>query len=311
MKNIAIGVDVGGSHISCMGFDLDSQQLLPNTFFESYVDSHAMPDTIIKTWCHVIKQSIEKIGLDNVSGIGFAMPGPFDYINGISCFNGQNGKYENTYGMNVKKMLTDFLNYPKNLKIRFINDATAFALGEDRIGKARVYKRSLSITLGTGFGSAFIKNGLPLVKGFEVPEGGCLWHLPFENGVADDYFSTRGLLDRFEKKTGNKCDGVKDIVALYHINPEAKELFEDFGKKMGLFLHPWIEKSKIETLVLGGNISRSYNVFGSALQNYFNNNNLNIKVSVSELRENAAFIGSAILIEDGFYQKVLPVLENI
>jgi len=60
MKNIAIGVDVGGSHISCMGFNLDSQQLLPNTFFESCADSHATPDVIIKTWGNVIKQSIEK-----------------------------------------------------------------------------------------------------------------------------------------------------------------------------------------------------------------------------------------------------------
>ena len=311
MENIAIGVDVGGSHISCMGFDLDNQQLLPYTFFESAVDNHAMPDVIINTWGAIIKQSIEKVGVGNVSGIGFAMPGPFDYLNGISRFNGQNGKYENTYGMNVRNMLTSFLNYPKNLKIRFINDATAFALGEDRIGKAKDSKRSLSITLGTGFGSAFVKNGLPLVEGVEVPESGCLWHLPFENGVADDYFSTRGLLDRFEKKTGNKCYGVKDIVALCSSNPEAKALFEDFGKKMGLFLHPWIEKSKIETLVLGGNISRSYHLFGNSLQNYFNDNNLNIKVAVSELRENAAFIGSAVLIDDAFYERVLPVLEHM
>lgn len=311
MKNISIGVDVGGSHISCMGFDLDKHQLLPNSFFESYVDSRALPETIIKTWGNNIKQTIEKIGIDNVSGIGFAMPGPFDYINGISSFNGQNGKYENTYGMNVRTMLTDFLNSPKNLKIRFINDATAFALGEDRIGKAKDYKRSLSITLGTGFGSAFINNGLPLVKGLKVPKGGCLWHLPFENGVADDYFSTRGLLDRFEKKTGNKCHGVKNIVDLCHTNSEAKELLEDFGEKMAIFLQPWLRKSKVETIVFGGNISKAYSFFGKALKSYLHSVDISVNIAVSDLREKSAFVGSAVLIEDKTYEKILPVLQEM
>lgn len=311
MKNIAIGVDVGGSHISCMGFDLDSQQLLPNTFFESCVDSHAMPDVIIKTWSHVIKQSIEKIGLDNVSGIGFAMPGPFDYLNGISCFNGQNGKYENTYGMNVKKMLADFLDYPKKLKIRFINDATAFALGEAKFGKAKKHNSILSITLGTGFGSAFIKNGVPVVDGANVPKDGCLWHLPFKNGVADDYFSTRGLINRFEQKTGTKCKGVKDIVELSATNTDAKQLLEDFGEKMAGFLHPWIKKSDIDIIVLGGNISRAYQLFGKSLKRYFNSVDLSVDIVVSELREKSAFMGSAILIDDKFYKNVLPVLQKM
>ena len=121
------------------------------------------------------------------------MPGPFDYVNGISLFKGENGKYENTYGMNVPKMLNDFLALPEQIKCRFINDATAFAIGEDQVGKAKNYKRSLSVTLGTGFGSAFIKNGLPVVEGEEVPEGGCLWHLPFENGLAGGFLKKRGV----------------------------------------------------------------------------------------------------------------------
>ena len=41
-----------------------------------------------------------KVPLENVKGIGFAMPGPFDYVKGICYIQGV-AKYENLYGINV------------------------------------------------------------------------------------------------------------------------------------------------------------------------------------------------------------------
>ena len=58
---------------------------------------------------------------------------------------------------------------------------------------------SLSITLGTGFGSA---NRIPVVDGNEVFPAVAVWHLPLENGTVDDYFFARGLLKRYFEKTG-------------------------------------------------------------------------------------------------------------
>ena len=46
-----------------------------------------------------------------------------------------------------------------------MNDASAFAVGEAWAGSASDFNRSLSITLGTGFGSAFISNHIPIVDG--------------------------------------------------------------------------------------------------------------------------------------------------
>ena len=63
-------------------------------------------------------------------------------------------------------------------------------------------KKSLSITLGTGFGSAFISDRIPIVDGPLVPKIGCVYHLPYRDGIADDYFSTRGLLGRYKKHYG-------------------------------------------------------------------------------------------------------------
>lgn len=311
MKNIAIGVDVGGSHISCMAYDLVEKQLIVESFFENDLDNHGQPDEIIEAWGSVIKKTLDSVGVNNVQGIGFAMPGPFNYVEGVSLLSGQNGKYENTYGMDVPEKLRAFLNVSDEFKVRFINDATAFAIGEDQVGQAKKFSRSLSVTLGTGFGSAFIKDGLPIVDGNDVPDNGCLWHVPFEGGIADDYFSTRGLLARFEMATGQKLNGVKQIAEQALTSPEAQALFDVFGEKMGVFLQPWIEKFGIEVFVMGGNISRAYNLFGPALKAYLDKAGFKMEIMISDLRETASFIGSATLIDDGFYKRVLPALQKM
>ena len=310
-KRFAIGVDVGGSHVSCTAYDLEQKQLLENTHAENDLDNHGQPAEIIEVWGKTIRKTMELAGAENITGIGFAMPGPFDYEKGISKFTGQNGKYENTYGLNVPVELRKYLDLDDHFKIKFINDATAFAIGEDQVGMAKDFSHSLSVTLGTGFGSAFIKDGLPIVEGAEVPENGCLWHLPFEDGIADDYFSTRGLINRFQKSSGKQFSGVKEIAELATNDSMAKSLFNDFGEKMGIFLKPWIEKFGLEAFVIGGNISKAYPLFGNNLNSYLTNNALNLEVFISELKENASFIGAATLVDDSFYNKVLPALRKM
>lgn len=82
-KNIAIGTDIGGSHISCAAIDLVSGKIIRNTLMERSVDNQAQANTIIGTWTQALSAVLEKVPLENVKGIGFAMPGPFDYVKGI------------------------------------------------------------------------------------------------------------------------------------------------------------------------------------------------------------------------------------
>lgn len=311
MKNIAIGVDIGGSHISCMACNIDEKKYLPETFSENDLDNQGSIDEIIGVWSRTIHSSMEKAGLKNVSGIGFAMPGPFDYANGIALFKGNNKKYETLHGLNVSEALRKALNLPVNFPVRFINDATAFAIGEDWIGKASGSARSLAITLGTGFGSAFLSDRLPVVSGSEVPESGCVWHLPFENGTADDYFSTRGLINRYYERTGIQLSGVKELAQQVGINPVAQSLFNDFGSKLGLFLYPWIAKFGVEVLVIGGNISKAFPFFGESLKSYLQSNGEEIRIEISELKEAASMIGSAVLVDDIYFEKLKFLLPQM
>lgn len=310
-KNIAIGVDIGGSHICCAAVNLEERGYAAGTFSESKLNNKAGIAEIREIWGGTLQRTIELAGAQAVAGIGFAMPGPFEYDKGIARMTTTNDKYENIYGMNVPDELRSFLRLPDSFPIRFINDATAFALGENWLGEARGSNRSLSITLGTGFGSAFLFNGIPVVEGPMVPENGCLWHLPFEAGIGDDYFSTRGFVKRWKKQSGNTIEGVRELAALALLEPDAKALFDDFGHKLGEFLFPWVQKAGVEVLVIGGNIANAWPLFEPALNAFFARQNYPLRIARSSLGETASIIGSAVLVDEDFYKRVLPLLPKM
>jgi glucokinase len=189
-----------------------------------------------------------------------------------------------------------------------MNDASSFAVGEAWAGSAANYNRSLSITFGTGFGSAFISNRIPIVDGPEVPKLGCIYHLPYKDGIADDYFSTRGLLSRYKKITGKELSGVKELAAIASSDKTVTDLFNDFGDNAGIFLAPWLKKFKAEILVIGGNISNAYNLFGDVFEERLKQEKCFCKVALSELKEDSALLGSAYLLDDDFWQSVQHAL---
>ena len=139
-KNIAIGADIGGSHITCAAIDLDSGKILRDTLSERAVNNQAPADDIIGVWADALAGSLKKVPFENVKGIGFAMPGPFDYVKGICYIRGV-AKYENLYGINVSEAIAKALQVPDDFLIRFMNDASSFAVGEAWAGSATKEKQ--------------------------------------------------------------------------------------------------------------------------------------------------------------------------
>ncbi|MGQ1889242.1 ROK family protein [Thermophagus sp. OGC60D27] len=304
-KNISIGVDIGGSHISCAAVDLNTQKIIPGSFFQKNVDNHASSNVIIRTWSEAILKTIEAVGWNNLKGVGFAMPGPFDYVNGISLFNGETHKYENTYGLNIGGAIKEFLGIPENINVRFINDAVAFAIGEARIGKAINKKRSVSLTIGTGLGSGFIEDGIPIFKGANVPKDGFVWNLPYKESVADDYFSTRGIVNAFHALAGVKVKGAKEVaLEAKNNNTNAKKVFLEFGEGLASLLAPWLKKFEAEVLVIGGNISKAFHLFEPSMKSVFRSMNFKIVIEKSDLNDKAQIIGSSQLMDDRIWVKL-------
>jgi len=306
-QNIAIGVDIGGSHISCAAVDLVSYKVFRETLTERAVNNKAQANEIIGVWAQALSVVMKKIPDKEIKGIGFGMPGPFDYVKGISYIKGV-AKYEHLYGCNVKNAISESLNVHEDFPIRFMNDVSAFAVGEALTGKAAKANRSMSITLGTGFGSAFISNRIPIVDGPEVPKLGCVYHLPYGDNIADDYFSTRWFLGSYKKLRGKELNGVKELSEMAGTDKAVMDLFTEFGNNLGSFLVPWLIRFKAEVVVVGGNISHAYNLFGNVFENRLKKESCNCKVELSELKEDAALIGSAYLLDDDFWKSVQHAL---
>jgi len=308
--NIAIGVDIGGSHIYSAAVDLTTHHLIPGTGCSEKIDNKANADVILSGWSKAIAGTIEKIDRARLCGIGFAMPGPFEYHTGIARFE-RVEKYESLYGMNVGNELRKRLHLGDHIHFRYINDATAFAIAEAWVGKAGESDKMIALTLGTGFGSAFLAGGIPVIEGDSVPEMGCVWHIPFLEGIADDYFSTRWFTRNYMEKAGTLVEGVKEIANNVDTNPIARMLFEKYGSNMGHFLAPWIRRFNAGVIVIGGNVTGAYPLFGPYLQNALQEQGLQLEIHISELKEDAAIIGSARLLVEDYWDQVKGLLSKM
>jgi glucokinase len=305
MDQIAIGVDIGGSHISCAAVNINERKILSDTFSEGAVDCHASSAEIIRVWGDTITKTLDRLERNSVAGIGVAMPGPFDYQKGIALFGRETRKFEKIYGMDIGLAIRSYLRLPEAVSIRFVNDAAAFAMGEAWAGKAAGKKKSVSITLGTGLGSGFIDDGFPVFTGPSVPEDGFIYHLPFKDSIADDYFSTRGLIEKYASITGRKLKGVKEIAKEAPQNPDALKVFEEFGAELAGLLSPWVERFGAQVLVVGGSISKAFDLFGPSMLKAFNNKNGNLVVEKSELNDHAQILGGARLANDELWKKIV------
>ncbi len=304
MEKLALGADIGGSHITCQLINLTSRYPVDNTKCRVQVNSRASKNEILEKWISALKGAAGQYPFHSMTGIGFAMPGPFDYHGGTAWFKGVD-KFDTLYGINIREEIQIRLNLPLHYPIRFFNDASCFAIGESWMGDASKYERVIAVTIGTGFGTTFIKNGIPQAGTEGIPEDGFLYHIPFGHSIADDYFSTRWFLKIYTQKTGRKIMNVKDIYDEAYNDPLVVEVFSEFGTNLGRFLGPWLKKFNAECLVLGGNISKSYLLFKNEMEEQFRKHSVNPVVYLSRMEENAALIGSARLCDDSYYSRII------
>lgn len=305
MSNLVIGADIGGSHITCALYDTDKKAFKTTKRFRRTVNSQDAGHKILDSWAEAIAQAIEETGENEIEGIGFAMPGPFDYPNGISLVKGVH-KFEDLYGLNIGEEIRKRLALPEDFPVRFLNDAACFAIGESYREPALQHERLLAVTLGTGFGTTFIENHIPVAGRYGIPDDGFLYHIPLENATADDHFSTRWFVKQWKEITGEEIEGVKHLAHTTEKATQAKALFHTFGEKLGLFLANWLSNFKSDCLILGGNISAAYPLFEKPLENAFKTSGLQINVLLSENSEDASITGAAMLCNNTFYQTLIP-----
>ncbi|MEO6916731.1 MAG: ROK family protein [Chitinophagaceae bacterium] len=279
-KHLAIGADIGGTHITAAVVDLQKRSIIPGTETRAKVNAHASVEEIVESWSDAINKTK---GNFDITSIGLAIPGPFDYEAGICLIKNQD-KYETLYKRNVKELLSEKLVLkPENIKL--INDAAAFLDGEVFCGAATGCHKAVGITLGTGLGSCIHENG--------SSTDADLWQMPFRNGIAEDYLCTRWFTRRFEEISGEKTCGVSEIITKLEDNAHVQPLFTEFGISLGEFLLEFLALSNTEIIVIGGNISKSFSLFEKTLMETIHRKNPSVQVKIARLGEEAALLGAA------------------
>ncbi|NIG55188.1 ROK family protein [Chitinophaga sp. Cy-1792] len=283
MKNsMAVGVDVGGSHITAALVDLENRSVIEKTWRRERVNSKGTTTEIVDAWAAVILDVAAGLPHQPVI-IGIGMPGPFNYEEGISLMQNQD-KYDALYGLNVRELLAAKLNTEPQ-QIRFINDAGCFLQGEAFSGAARGFKSAIGLTLGTGLGSATFDG--------HIARDADRWCTPFKDSIAEEYISSRWFINRYAAVSGNAVKDVKALTELIGADPRILDIFQEFGTNLGTFLVPFIQEEQPEIVILGGNISNAADLFFPAVTAVLAQHNIHIPIRTAQLGESAAIIGAA------------------
>lgn len=284
--SVVLGIDIGGSHLTAALVDEATRKFVPDSYLRVRVNSKGTAEEILGIWTKAIEDTFQAYPVAN-KRIGIAMPGPFDYANGISLIKGLD-KYEALYKLNVKQILSQRLSISP-ASILMMNDAACFLRGEVYYGAARGYQDVIGITLGTGTGSAMHHNG--------VTHDANLGPAPFMDTIADEYFSTRWFVKRYRELTGTTVKDVKALTDLYQTDANVKTIFAEFVKNLVVFLEGFVKAEKPQVIVMGGNIAQCSDLFLSDLTAQLATKAITVPIVRAELGEEAAILGAASLFE--------------
>lgn len=276
--NYVVGVDIGGTHISACIIDTKQWNIYLENVARSHVFSQGDAKTILQTWASAISDIVATSPAP-IQFIGIAMPGPFDYENGISKIQGQS-KYDHLYNQDIKSLLAKELGLSP-MSIHFINDAAAFLQGEIFVQQLQTNKRILGITLGTGLGSAVWNKG---EKAFDA----ALWNSPYGDCIFEEFLVTRWFVKRFKEIAGKDVTGLKEILDLYRETAEFQMIKDEYAKHLFDFMEFFSEKHSSELFIVGGNIAKALPIFIADRKEFER-----FQIYTAILGEKAAMIGAA------------------
>ncbi|WP_291151508.1 ROK family protein [Flavobacterium sp. UBA7680] len=271
-----IGVDMGGTKIHSsliLGKEIISECILDTPAKES---EKVVLDRLIK--------AIEQVYQPGCEGIGIGVPSVVDWKEGIVYDVVAIPSWKEVH---VKKILEDHFKIPVYVN----NDSNCFALGENFFGKGIDSANFVGVTIGTGLGSGIIIEN-KLYQGVNTGAGE-IGSISYKDGIIEQYCASEFFISR-------GLDGEELYLKAKKGDPEALEIFKDYGKNLSEVVKIVLYAYDPETIILGGSISNAYEFFIDAvwqgLQDFMFPVELKkLKIEKSELK-NSAVLGAAALV---------------
>lgn len=280
-------LDVGGMHIS--GALVKESSLELHGISSVAANNSGSQEEILGTFEELIRMVLDacRITPKELTGLSFGIPNPFDYQEGVSQMQ---HKYAALYGVNLRRVLAKQYGIHPNA-ISFVNDASAFLLGESYKGAGVGATRLVGITLGTGIGSAFMVGDRIVSSGEGIQNDGYLWNFPWEGSIVEDFISTHGIQSLYQDRTGDTLS-VLEIAQKADISTAASDTMQTFGRVLGTVLKKVCAPFRPEVIVIGGAIARSSNLFlPSAIREM---EGMSCRLEVSKLFDHAALVGAGV-----------------
>ena len=264
-------IDVGGTHVTAAFVDTVRWRTVDGVRQRTPLRSDGSAAEIIAT----LASAIRPLGDISASVLGVSMPGPFDYDAGIGRFHDV-GKFDALNGVDVGSALRTALSTPP-AGIVFVNDASAFAIGEWVAGAAQGAGRVVGITLGTGVGSAFLDRGRVISDGPDVPPNGYAHLLRIDGRPLEDVVSRRAIIAAYQaaaepgpvRPPAVDVDTVDvDTIERRAVDGDiiARGVLDHAIGALGQALRPWLVRFGAEILVVGGGIATAWELIEPALR---------------------------------------------
>lgn len=224
-------LDVGGTFIKC-----DDGRQVPTCSGGSLEEIAAS-----------LKQAVGPV--DSLKKLGIAIPGPFDYREGIFLMK---HKFAAAYGMSFR----DLAGIPPHVDVKYQHDVNSVLAGSmDMLGLKDC--NCALVTLGTGLGYTYAVKGEVQCNEMGSPARG-LWNRPWEDGILEDRISARGIRNAYEDITGDSSQSVYGIAQRAYAGEEAAcRVFRQTGKILAPFLKEEAETLGLSVILFGGQISKS------------------------------------------------------
>lgn len=230
-----------------------------------------------------LKEAVGPTG--ELKGVGVAIPGPFNYRDGVFLMK---HKFQSVYGLAFRELA----GLPDEIELKFHHDVNALLLGAIRqLGLEK--GNTAVVTLGTGLGFAYALDGEVRYNEMGSPARS-LWNIPLcDGGILEDRISARGILSAYNNMTGDNSQSVLSIAERAFKGEEAaSKVFQDLGEELGAALKDIINELGIETLLLGGQISKSMSLFEGPLRDRLDG------ISILPVPEGAVFEGLSTLFKN-------------
>jgi glucokinase len=262
--NAILSIDSGGTYYKSALID-PFGNIIPDTFAETPSHSDAGRDIVLSVFTGMLKtmkRITEEKGLC-LTRIAFDFPGPFDYKRGACIMQHKFLSINNLSLVPfVRRVFGD-----TSIDVVFHHDLHACTYGAYLYDVAKGFSRVFCVAIGTGLGTGYLQNGEIVMK----DHGGPMYPIfqePYGKGVLEDVVSNRGIVTEYRCLTGSKEPIDARIVQQLSESGDlaASAVYDHMGCVLGEHIRPLLQELQAGCLILGGQISKGFHLFGPALQ---------------------------------------------